>query len=236
MPNSPGRWPTSALAVLLIASAKRHLVSAGRNIHASRRPDHHGQGHPTPRPLVRWHSVPVTELVVLVDEAGRPIGEAPKEAVHGSRTPRHLAFSCYGFDDRGRLLVTQRAASKLTFPGVWTNTCCGHPAPGEPIEKAAARRLSYELGLTAEALKVVVPDFTYRASQDGVEENELCPVLTCLLTADPDPNPGEVQAWEWWTWERFRTAAADPSTNLAPWARLQAPLLEPLVEIQRRQS
>ena len=115
------------------------------------------------------------EQVVLVDDDGTPIGVADKATVHGPNTPRHLAFSCYGFDAGGRLLVTQRASSKLTFPLVWTNTCCGHPAPGETPADAATRRLRRELGLEVQDMRMVLPDFSYRASDGRVEENELLP-------------------------------------------------------------
>jgi isopentenyl-diphosphate delta-isomerase len=180
-----------------------------------------------------WESDEVTddqeeEMVVLIDDHDRPIGQAPKHSVHGARTPRHLGFSCYGFDRAGRILVTRRAATKATFPGVWTNTCCGHPAPGERPEMAAARRLWHELGLQAAEIRVALPDFAYRAAADGIEENELCPVLTCVLDADPTPNPDEVAEWAWWTWDRFVETAQDPEGPLSPWARLQAPLLDRL--------
>jgi isopentenyl-diphosphate Delta-isomerase len=169
------------------------------------------------------------ENVVLVDDHGRPVGQAEKRTVHGRSTPRHLGFSCYGFDRAGRLLVTQRAAEKATFPGVWTNTCCGHPAPGEPAEQAVRRRLAYELGLVPESLGLVLPQFSYRASFGDIEENELCPVFVCRLTRDPSPRRAEVQAWQWWTWEHFLTEVADAGSNLSPWARLQAPLLQGLL-------
>ncbi len=166
------------------------------------------------------------EQVVLVDASGAPIGIADKRTVHGRRTPRHLAFSCYAFDDSGRLLVTQRAEDKLTFPGVWTNTCCGHPAPGEGLVEAASRRLRFELGVVATGIRVVLPDFSYRASDGRVEENEFCPVLVCQLHTQPVVRPDEVKATDWWTWDRFMAAAADPASGFAPWARKQAPLLD----------
>jgi isopentenyl-diphosphate Delta-isomerase len=168
------------------------------------------------------------ELVVLVDDDGNPVGTAEKSAVHGAHTPRHLAFSCYGFDGQGRLLVTRRALDKVTFPGVRTNTCCGHPAPGEALEDAVRRRLGHELGLVVTDLRLLLPEFAYRATANGIEENELCPVFAGTLVGTPHPRPGEVESCEWWTWERFVAAAADPESDISPWARLQAPLLDGL--------
>lgn len=186
-------------------------------------PKHPGRRHLPPFPL---SPLDENEQVVLVDEDGAPIGVADKATVHGARTPRHLAFSCYGFRGDGRLLVTRRADDKATFPSVWTNTACGHPAPGETPADAAARRLRYELGVQPTDLRMVLPDFAYRAFDGVIEENELCPVLVCRISGDPDPRPDEVGEWGWWTWSRFLAAAADPDSGLSAWARLQAPLLD----------
>ena len=175
-----------------------------------------------------------SEQVVLVDDDGRPVGVADKATVHGQQTPRHLAFSCYGFDLRGRLLVTRRAWDKPTFPGVRTNTCCGHPAPGEAVEDAVHRRLADELGLRAVDLRLELPDFGYRASAGGVEENELCPVYTCTLVGEPVARRDEVDSWEWWSWEAFLVAARADGGDLSPWARLQAPLLDARRDAWRR--
>ncbi|MDN5749649.1 MAG: isopentenyl-diphosphate Delta-isomerase [Pseudonocardia sp.] len=173
-----------------------------------------------------------SEQVVLVDDAGRRVGVADKASVHGRSTPRHLAFSCYGFDAAGRVLMTRRAATKRAFPLVWTGTCCGHPAPDEPLADAVHRRLDDELGLRAVDLRLMLPDFGYRASDDGpdggIEEHELCPVFVCTLDGDPRPAPDEVAAWEWWSWERLVEASA--AGALSPWARLQVPLLAELVD------
>ena len=173
--------------------------------------------------------IPGREQVVLVDDDGLPIGVADKATVHGPSTPRHLAFSCYGFDDAGRVLVTRRAAGK-TFELVRTNTCCGHPAPGEAVDDAVRRRLRDELGVRARDLTPVLPDFSYRASDGRVEENELCPVYVCRLDGDPTPAPDEVAEWEWCDWAEFVSAATAPDSAVSPWARLQVPLLDPLLD------
>jgi isopentenyl-diphosphate Delta-isomerase len=173
------------------------------------------------------------ELVVLVDGDGRPVGVAEKSAVHGATTPRHLAFSCYAFDSAGRLLVTRRAASKRTFPGAWTNTCCGHPAPGEEAADAARRRMAYELALVPADLRLVLPDFSYRASADGVEENELCPVFLCRVAGAPAPDPTEVDEYRWMAWYDYVDQARRPDSGLSPWTRLQVAELERGRHVQR---
>ena len=159
------------------------------------------------------------ELVVLLDGAGRPAGSLPKGRVHHADTPLHLAFSVYVFDRRGRLLATRRALTKQTWPGVWTNSCCGHPAPGEALAAAARRRLRQELGLEVGRLEEVLPEFAYRAvAADGVVENERCPVFLAEADGDPDPDPAEVAEWRWVEWSAFRAVATAAPWALSPWA------------------
>jgi isopentenyl-diphosphate delta-isomerase len=177
--------------------------------------------------------VPATpELVVLVDAAGRPVGALPKDQAHHADTPLHLAFSVYVFDGAGRFLATRRALTKQTWPGVWTNSCCGHPAPGEDVAAAARRRLRQELGLEVGRLDPVLPRFSYRAvAADGMVENELCPVFFARLDGDGSPavaaDPAEVAEWRWVPWPSFRTVALTAPWVLSPWAARQVRELPP---------
>ncbi|HCB03964.1 MAG TPA: isopentenyl-diphosphate delta-isomerase [Nocardioides bacterium] len=170
------------------------------------------------------------EQVVLLDSDGHAIGAAAKTDVHGLDTPLHLAFSCYVFDGAGRLLITQRALAKPTFGGVWTNSCCGHPAPGEPIADAVRRRTGQELGLRLEKVKLVLPAFGYRAivpsgPYAGWVEHELCPVFTAIATEDPQPDPTEVETWEWVAWPEFRADVLAGRREVSQWCREQVQLL-----------
>lgn len=167
-------------------------------------------------------SVTPNELVVLVDDGGRPIGQSPKADVHGAQTPLHLAFSVHVFDNLGRVLLTRRALSKRTWPGVWTNTCCGHPAPGEPLADAVRRRLRFELGLEVGELSCVLRDFAYTATDaSGIVENEICPVFEARLL-HPEPrltaNSDEVMDWKWVQWDDLAQAVRLTPFAFSPWA------------------
>lgn len=182
------------------------------------------------------------EEIVLVDEAGQPIGVAEKFSSHHANTPLHLAFSCYVFNDLGEFLITQRALSKKVWPGVWTNSVCGHPRPlhhnkklisedaemqesweVEPMEEAIHRRLDYELGMTAKDIQVALPTYRYQTPPfNGIIENEFCPVFVARATSDPRPNPDEVENWKWVPWHEFvRAAKADSTDNYSWWCKDQ---------------
>ena len=166
------------------------------------------------------------ERVVLLDIDGEPTGSADKAAVHTDDTPLHLAFSCYLFDAHGRLLVSRRALGKLTWPGVWTNSFCGHPAPGEDLEAAVHRRAHDELGTRVRDVRLVLPDFRYRATDDsGVVENEICPVLVATIADDAglEPRPAEVAATSWVDPAGLATAVREAPFAFSPWLRLQLP-------------
>ncbi|MWB99700.1 isopentenyl-diphosphate Delta-isomerase [Agromyces seonyuensis] len=163
------------------------------------------------------------EQVVLLDDAGFAIGTADKSLVHDAATPLHLAFSCYAFGPDGRMLLTRRALGKRTWPGVWTNACCGHPAPGEPIEDAVVRRVRQELGVEPTDLRLVLPDFRYRAvDASGTVEHEVCPVYLAELSGDPVPDPDEVAEWAWTDPRDFVGVALLAPHLLSPWSVLQA--------------
>jgi isopentenyl-diphosphate delta-isomerase len=166
------------------------------------------------------------ELVVLLADDGTPIGAADKLTVHGPETPLHLAFSCHVVNDEGEVLVTRRALGKRTWPGVWTNSFCGHPAPGEALEEAVARRALEELGITLLDVAVAVPHFRYIATDaGGVVENEICPVHTAR-TLDPVlPDPDEVAEYRWVDPVRLARAVEAAPWAFSPWLTLQLPAL-----------
>lgn len=178
-----------------------------------------------------WASVTdLDDHVVLLDERDTPLGTHPRATVHTVDTPRHLAFSCYLFNAAGQVLLTRRALSKSTWPGVWTNSCCGHPRVQETFEHAIARRLDHELGVRAQDLRCVLPDFGYTARDvSGVLENEFCPVFTAQLVhpdRDVVPNPSEVSDWRWAAWEDVVSATQAAPFVFSPWAVQQIGLLQ----------
>ncbi|GAA0638842.1 isopentenyl-diphosphate Delta-isomerase [Kutzneria viridogrisea] len=186
---------------------------------------------PEPIATITRYCGEVAELVVLCAPDGSAAGELPKSEVHHADTPLHLAFSCYVFDRRGRLLTTRRALTKLTWPGVLTNTCCGHPGPGESMRDAITRRLGQELRLTVQGLDLVLPTFRYRAVMaDGTVENELCPVYRAIAEdeAEPDPDPSEVHEAAWVPWRQYADSALADPASVSPWSAIQVAELDAL--------
>lgn len=167
----------------------------------------------------------IDDFVVLVDRDGNAIGEQRKSLVHTAFTPLHLAFSVYLFDDAGRVLFTRRALSKLTWPGVWTNSCCGHPRLDEDLSHAVGRRTHAELGLQLTDLTCVLPDFSYQARDaSGICENEICPVFAARAVQpvrDLRPNADEVMEWQWVEWPKLVQAVAAAPFAFSPWSVTQ---------------
>jgi isopentenyl-diphosphate Delta-isomerase len=168
-----------------------------------------------------------SDRVVLLDDEGRPIGSAPKSTVHDVDTALHLAFSCHVLNDRGELLVTRRALAKRTWPGVWTNSFCGHPRPGEAIADAVHRRAEEELGLVLHDLEVRLPGFRYRATDPGgVVEHELCPVYVARAGSLVRPHPAEVAEFRWVDPADLAVALSAAPWAFSPWLVLQADELD----------
>jgi isopentenyl-diphosphate delta-isomerase len=162
------------------------------------------------------------ELVVLVDEQNNVLGTMPKAAVHTTDTKLHRGFSLFVFNAKGELLITKRAMSKKTFPGVWSNTVCGHPAPGERPQDAAVRRLKEELEMTLNSIEFVT-DYRYRFSDaNGIVENEICPVFWGMSNDVPQANPFEIEAMQWIAWEEFLQDIQLYPEKYSPWSKEEA--------------
>jgi isopentenyl-diphosphate delta-isomerase len=173
------------------------------------------------------------ELIVLVNNAEDPTGRAGKLASHHGSTPLHLGFSCFIFNRRGDLLITQRALVKKVWPGVWTNSVCGHPEPNESMEDAIRRRLDYELGMGAVDLVCALPDYRYQTPPfRGIVENEICPVYLGRTSDEPKPNREEVAACQWISWRNFLSNIKKNPERYSYWSIEEARLLSRLPLMQ----
>lgn len=157
------------------------------------------------------------EHVVLVDEQDQELGIADKDIIHTQNTPLHRGFSLFLFNLQKQLLLTQRSVSKKTFPGIWTNTVCGHPQLKEKVEDAAMRRLQVELGIGQTEIRLVSA-YRYKfADQQGIVENEICPILVGLCNQQPQINPQEVTQYKWTAWSDFLTEIKKRPQVYSPW-------------------
>ncbi|KAK6531213.1 isopentenyl-diphosphate delta-isomerase idi1 [Arthrobotrys megalospora] len=181
------------------------------------------------------------EVCIVLDEDDKPIGSASKKTCHLmaniDKGLLHRAFSVFLFDPEGRLLLQQRADEKITFPSLWTNTCCSHPLgiPGETgdtleaaivgVRRAAQRKLDQELGIPAK--QVPLDDFQfltrihYKAPSNGIwGEHEIDYILFIQTTVDLKPNPNEVKATKYVTADELKQMFQDPALKFTPWFKL----------------
>ncbi len=158
------------------------------------------------------------EQLILVDADDRELGVGEKLQVHLAGT-LHRAFSVFVFDRRGRLLMQKRAAGKYHSGGLWSNTACGHPRPGETTREAARRRLREEMGFDCELREAF--EFLYRVELDGaLVEHEYDHVFFGTHEGEPAPDPAEVEDWRWLSVDELRRGLRVEPDRYSYWLRL----------------
>ncbi len=160
----------------------------------------------------------MTEHVILVDEQDNEVGSMEKIEAH-EKAVLHRAFSIFVFNDAGQMMLQRRALSKYHSPGLWTNTCCSHPRPGEKLEEATHRRIVEEMGFQCEMQEVF--SFIYKAPFDhGLTEHELDHVFIAIHNAEPGINPEEVDDWKWMDVDDLLTDVKVNPENYTVWFKI----------------
>ena len=158
------------------------------------------------------------EEVILVDENDKPVGTAEKLAAH-KQGKLHRCFSIFVFHPDGRLILQQRAKSKYHSGGLWSNTCCGHPRPGEDTADAAHRRLQEEMGFDCDLKEIHA--FVYKAALDnGIAEHEFDHVFVGVTDKTPVLNPEEADDWQWIDHALLRTELEEHPEKYTYWLRI----------------
>ena len=159
----------------------------------------------------------MVERVILVDELDRETGAMEKLSahVHGEL---HRAFSIFVFNASGQLLLQRRAGSKYHSGNLWSNTCCGHPRPGESTPAAARRRLREEMNFDCELRTVF--SFLYRAEfANELIEHEYDHVLIGEFDGVPAPDEAEVGAWQWTGLDELRSNLRERPQEYTYWLK-----------------
>lgn len=158
------------------------------------------------------------EQVILVDVNDKPIGLMEKIEAH-EKALLHRAFSVFIFNEKGELMLQQRAASKYHSPLLWTNTCCSHQRDGESNVEAGRRRLQEEMGFVTEVKEVF--SFIYKAPFDnGLTEHELDHVMIGRYDDVPNINKEEVESYKWMTLENVKKDIAENSSIYTEWFKI----------------
>ena len=158
--------------------------------------------------------------LVLVDAEDREIGVAEKFRCHEGDGLLHRAFSVFVYGSDGRVLLQQRSAAKPLWPMYWSNSCCGHPLPGEDVPAAAERRTQEELGISCHARFLY--KFQYQARYSaGYSENELCHVFESDYDGELAPDPAEIAAWRWIAPDDLTKEIERHPERFTPWMKLE---------------
>lgn len=158
------------------------------------------------------------DKVILVDQDDVPIGEMDKLQAH-KEGRLHRAFSVFVFNSEGELLLQKRAGSKYHSAGLWTNTCCSHPRPGEELSAAAKRRLMEEVGLECEVVWAF--SFIYKVEfSNGLYEHELDHVLLGWCNDLPNLNPEEASEWKYMSFDEIRKDIKDNPSSYTEWLKI----------------
>lgn len=154
-------------------------------------------------------------IIPLSDTAGNVTGYEEKMEVH-RKGLLHLAFSVLIFNSKGELLLQKRAGHKYHSPSLWTNTCCGHPYPGEELPDAARRRLAEEMGFHCDLTHRFT--FHYQAGfPNGLRENEIDHVFFGRYDGPITPDPEEVSDYRWVETDLLRTDAEESPEKYTVW-------------------
>ncbi|WP_282180748.1 isopentenyl-diphosphate Delta-isomerase [Maribacter stanieri] len=158
------------------------------------------------------------EQVILVNENNEQIGTMPKMEAH-EKAVLHRAFSVFITNDKGEIMLQQRAASKYHSPLLWTNTCCSHQRVGESNIEAGKRRLQEEMGFQAELKELF--SFIYKAPFDnGLTEHEYDYVMLGSFNSEPNINPEEVEAWKWMSPQLVKEDIANNPDDYTAWFKI----------------
>jgi isopentenyl-diphosphate delta-isomerase len=159
----------------------------------------------------------ISEQVILVDEQDRFQGVCEKLEAH-RKGLLHRAFSVFLFNGEQQLIMQKRALSKYHSAGLWSNTCCGHPRPGEELKAAAERRLMEEMGISCELRHRL--QFSYSATlENGLIENELDHVFTGVFSGIPILNAAEASDWMAISLEKVKKSVAVNPGHYTYWFR-----------------
>ena len=157
------------------------------------------------------------ENVILVDELDNALGIMEKMEAH-RKGKLHRAFSVFIFNSDKKLLIHQRAHEKYHSGGLWTNTCCSHPRPGEFINDAAHRRLREEMGFDCEMKSIF--SFIYCAQAGDLIEHELDHVFIGIYNKEPKINREEVVDYKWLSITEIKEDLASYPDTYSSWFKI----------------